>query len=166
MNKSIFDRILETVLSGLLPLPQLSDISVRRESTDSTIPTHVKVTLAVPGGYGGQGSISLDLTLPYGETALIGYLHCLSLTLLATTDSLSTSLNMVQRILSGATTRLDSSSNGNTRDGTTSFKTSLEDETASVGAEQRIASVPQQLPLDFSSGLEKPLSEAKKGHEL
>src|SRR5574343_451401 len=93
---SLFTRkATEIVLSGLLQDPLGGETVFQCQ--DLTSGTHVTVTRTVPNGYGGSASISLDMQLPTGEEAFIGYFHLLNLSLGNLMDSLSSSLNMFQR---------------------------------------------------------------------
>lgn len=86
---------LRTLLAGLLQDPLGGETVFA--SHDLTSGTRVTVTRTVPNGYGGSASISLDMQLPTGEEAFIGYFHLLNLSLGNLMDSLSSSLNILQR---------------------------------------------------------------------
>ena len=102
MTSLFTKKATEIVLSGLLQDPLGGQTKL--EFTDTTSGIHVSLTRIIPNGYGGQASISLDMQLPTGEEAFIGYFHLLNLSLGSLMDSLSTSLNMCQRAIQGGGT--------------------------------------------------------------
>lgn len=85
----------ETVLSGLLRLEQLEEVSLRSGVEDTTTPTRASLGLIVPNGFGGRGSVYLNLTPPLSPEGLRGFLHCVVTTLNDLSDSISASLNTV-----------------------------------------------------------------------
>lgn len=113
MSDLYTEKMLDLVLSGLLQ-QRIPGLEITRTSIDGTSPTHVTVRLTCPNGFGGQGSISLSLQLPTGAEGFLGFFHLLNLTLLGLTDSLSTSLTMVQNVLTGANVTPSVSIPGNT----------------------------------------------------
>lgn len=123
-NESISNKILETMLNGLLQLKEIEITKRPSVPIDGTSRTHVSFTLPIPSLYGGQGSIYLNMLLPPGETELLAFFHSLNLSLVSLVDSLSMSLNMVQSsMMAHAITEFSSSQRIRMEDGTTRFKT-------------------------------------------
>lgn len=93
MSTSSTNKVLGAVVTGLSRLDRVKTLELRQECTGGGFHTRVTLSLDAPNPYGGQASLSLDLTLPNGDEGLLGYFHLVNLTVANLMDSLSSSLN-------------------------------------------------------------------------
>lgn len=161
------EKMLDLVLSGLLQ-QRIPGLEITRTSTDGTCPTHVTVRLTCPNGFGGQGSISLSLLLPTGAEGFLGFFHLLNLTLLGLTDSLSTSLTMVQNVLTGANVTPSASIPGNIQVSQPDNQSSItESRTSTLTNEESSITQPEsstaeQLTLPFCGSSTEPCRKSRR----